>query len=917
MSLPQRFKNVVLGLLVLGMSSAAWSIPLPPGAHQIHRLAGITEYQLDNGLRVLLFPDSSSAKTTVNVTYLVGSRHEGYGETGMAHLLEHLLFKGSTNHPNIAKELSDHGASANGTTWYDRTNYYETFPSTPENLEWALSMEADRMVNSFVAKKDLDSEMTVVRNEFERNENEPSNILQERIFSTAYLWHNYGKSTIGARSDIEQVPIERLQAFYRTYYQPDNAILVIAGRFDEAEALQLVAQKFGAIPKPQRRLEKTYTQEPTQDGERTVELRRVGDSQVAAVAYHIPAGTAQDFAAVDVLGEILADTPSGRLYKALVVPKLATSVGGGAYQLYDPGLLYLAANVRKEGNLSQVETILLETIQSFDRNPPSEDEVQRAKGRLLKSLDTVQRDSRRLALQLSEWEAQGDWRMFFLYRERLRAVTPEAVAEAARRYLKTSNRTVGRFLPEEAPSRAEIAAVDRAALRASLDGFQVEEELSQGEDFDPAPSNIKARTTYQELSPGLRLALLPKENRGETVAVNIAFHFNNLEQAMGQGDLAMFTGAMLMRGTAQRTREQIQDALTEWQATGSVYGDIDSVGANFSTTREHLPQVLALAAEIMKEPSFPEGELETLREGYLAALEESRSDPESRAYLLFSQLLDPYPKGHPKASTTPEQDAEAAKAVTVQAMRDFHQRLYGADRGEISVVGDFDPDEITPLVRQLFADWKAPGQVAYSRLPEQVKPVPGTTQSVIIPDKTNAVYIAGKPLAITDEHPDYAALRVGNYLLGGGFLSSRLATRIRQKEGLSYSIGSSLSAASLDPAGTFQVYAIAAPENISKVQAAVVEELTRALRDGFTDEEVAAAKKGYLESLKVQRSQDSSLLSLVSTYMYLDRDLEWLNRWEKTIAELTPEVIQKALQTHLDPKDLVVITAGTLPTPSK
>ena len=208
MRIPIRWKRSLVGLLFLGMSSAALAAPLPQGTKEVARLAGITEYQLDNGLRVLLFPDPSSAKTTVNVTYLVGSRHEGYGETGMAHLLEHLLFKGSKAHPNITQELSEHGAQANGTTWFDRTNYYETFPSSPENLDWALSMEADRMVNSFVAKKDLDSEMTVVRNEFERGENDPSSVLQERIFSTSYLWHNYGQSTIGARSDIEQVPLD-------------------------------------------------------------------------------------------------------------------------------------------------------------------------------------------------------------------------------------------------------------------------------------------------------------------------------------------------------------------------------------------------------------------------------------------------------------------------------------------------------------------------------------------------------------------------------------------------------------------------------------------------------------------------------------------------------------------------------------
>jgi zinc protease len=207
---------------------------------RVTSVEGITEYKFANGLHVLLFPDPTKQTITVNVTYLVGSRNEHYGETGMAHLLEHMLFKGTPNHRDIPKEQSNHGARRNGTTSYDRTNYFETFAATDENLNWALDLESDRMVNSFIAKKDLDSEMTVVRNEFESGENDPSNVLQDRAMAAAYLWHNYGKTVIGSRADIENVPIERLQAFYHTYYQPDNCVLTIAGQIDEAKTLQLV-----------------------------------------------------------------------------------------------------------------------------------------------------------------------------------------------------------------------------------------------------------------------------------------------------------------------------------------------------------------------------------------------------------------------------------------------------------------------------------------------------------------------------------------------------------------------------------------------------------------------------------------------------------------------------------------------------
>ena len=296
--------------------AAAMCLCAAPLCHpqvKVTSVEGITEYRMDNGLRVLLFPDSSKPTATVNVTYLVGSRNEKYGETGMAHLLEHLVFKGTEKRADIWKDLKDHGAQFNGSTWYERTNYFETISSTDENLRWALDMEADRMVNSRISAKDLASEMTVVRNEFESGENSPFRVLLKSVMSAAFAWHAYGKDTIGSRADIEHVPIEHLQAFYRRFYQPDNAVLVVAGKFDEARTLGWIEEFFGVIPRPARKLDNDYTTEPVQDGERTTTVRRMGDVQMIDVLYHVPAGTHPDFPAIEVLSTLLGDSPSGRL----------------------------------------------------------------------------------------------------------------------------------------------------------------------------------------------------------------------------------------------------------------------------------------------------------------------------------------------------------------------------------------------------------------------------------------------------------------------------------------------------------------------------------------------------------------------------------------------------------------------------
>ncbi|RTL02369.1 MAG: insulinase family protein, partial [Neisseriaceae bacterium] len=296
-SLIPDLRCLCLALLLVLLGAPAAAAALSP----VTQVEGISEYRLANGMRVLLAPDPSKPSTTVNITYLVGSRHENYGETGMAHLLEHLLFKGTPKNPDIDSEFTRRAMMSNATTWFDRTNYFETFPASNANLQWALQMEADRMLHARLRKADLDSEMPVVRNEMEGGENDGFTILLQRMAATAYLWHNYGKDTIGARSDVEHVDIDRLRAFYQRYYQPDNAVLVIAGRFDEARAKQWVVQYFGALPKPARKLPRLYTREPQQDGEREVTLRRAGDTQLLGALYHVPDGAHPDSAALALL----------------------------------------------------------------------------------------------------------------------------------------------------------------------------------------------------------------------------------------------------------------------------------------------------------------------------------------------------------------------------------------------------------------------------------------------------------------------------------------------------------------------------------------------------------------------------------------------------------------------------------------
>ena len=866
---------------------------------------GVTEYDYANGLKLVLVPDASKPTVTVNITYFVGSRHEGYGETGMAHLLEHMVFKGTPTTKDVPKALNDHGSRFNGSTSLDRTNYFEIMPATDANLEWAIRFEADRMVNSFIAKKDLDSEMTVVRNELEAGENDPRGVLFSRVHSRAYLWHNYGKSTIGSRSDLEHVPIERLKAFYKKYYQPDNAMLVVAGKFDEAKVLKLVGQTFGKIVPPKRAIETTYTIEPAQDGERLVTLRRVGDVQAMAAAYHVPAAAHADSAAISVLAEVLGATPGGRLHKALVEPKKASSVAGFNRRLREPGLVMFFAEVRKKDSLDAARAIFTQVIEETASKPPTAEEVGRAKNSILKNIELALAASDSVGISLTEAAADGDWRLLFFYRDAVRKVTPSDVQRVASAYLKATNRTLGLYLPTAQPERAEIPeAPDVASLLRDYKGAAV----AKGEEFEATPQNLEARTTRVNFPGGMKLALLGKKTRGETVVAQIALRFGDEKSLANRKAAPSMAARMLLRGTQSKTRQQIKDEFDRLKARVNVTGGATAVSVSIESKSAEFPEVLKLVFEVLREPAFDAKEFELLKQEYLAQIENARFEPASVAQIAFQRHLKPWPKGHPMYVDTHEESIEEIKAATLDEAKKFYKDFYGANFAQMAVVGDFDAAAVKQLVADRLASWKSPAP--YVRIPIPYRDIEQKVVSLETPDKANAFFMAGANLKLRDDDPDYPALLLANYLLGSAPLNSRLATRLRQKDGLSYGTASFLSASVFDKEGSFGAFAIYAPENVSRLEKGFAEEVERALKDGFTAEEVSQGKAAWLQSRQVTRAQDQAVARTLTAYLYYDRTYNWDAELEKKVSALSAQEVSDALKRHLDAKKISMVKAG-------
>ncbi len=889
----------LLSLLVLCSAANAAKIK------EIQTIEGISEYSLDNGLQILLFPDESKDTITVNITYQVGSKHENYGETGMAHLLEHLLFKGSKKHKNITKEMTDHGAQANGTTWYERTNYYETFKATEENLNWALSMEADRMVNSFVAQKDLDSEMTVVRNEFERGENSPVQILIQRIYSSAFDWHNYGNSTIGARSDIENVKIENLRNFYKKYYQPDNATLTIAGKIDKDKTLKLVKKYFGKIKKPSRTLPEFYTVDQVQDGERSITLRRVGGEQVVAAAYKIPSGIHEDFAALDILSSILGDSPTGRLHKNLTEKQLATVTWAWPNQQKEPGLLYFNATVDANTDIEKSTSALLETLENIAQKPITNKEVERAKRKTLKQIELAFNDSQKISINLSEWIGIGDWRMLFINRDRIEKVTAEDVQRVAKKYLISSNRTLGQFLPTKEPERAIITQAPN--IEELVEGYKGKKVISQGEAFDATLENISKREIRNKQG-GIKISAVPIKTRGESVFINIRVGLGNENSLQNKSSVHELTAAMLLRGNKRLSREDLQDEFDSLKAQGGIGHNAQSITASYETTRENLPKVIALIHEVLTTASFPEKEFNLLKAQKLSKLSSDSTDPQALAFNKLLSNLNTYPVGHMYHAETFDEYRQALESTTLEDVKSFYKENFGSMNIQVGVAGDFDYKNINQQIFDQFSDWKS--QIKYKREKELFQDVELFNEKIETPDKKNSFFVAARNLDLTHKHEDAPALYVITRMLGGGFLNSRLASRIRQKDGLSYGVGAFLRLDRFNENGRFFAYAISAPQNTEKVEKAFKEEMQRAYDEGFTQQELSSSIEGLLDQAKITRSDNRVLAQTLRSFYNDEFTFIQEKEIQDKIRQLTVEDVNRVMRKYLSPKTMSIVKAG-------
>tara|TARA_B110000196_G_scaffold129971_1_gene112622 strand:- start:116 stop:2821 length:2706 start_codon:yes stop_codon:yes gene_type:complete len=887
-------------LIILLIVGAAMSQEKHYGFEYIKESGGIKEYRMtSNGLKVLLKEDHTAPVATFMVTYEVGSRNEAIGYTGSTHLLEHLMFKGSnkfnTDRGNsVFQLLQSLGARMNATTWLDRTNYYETLPSS--ELETAIEIEADRMRNAYIKEGDRESEMTVVRNEFERGQNNPSGVLDEHIWATAYHAHPYHHSTIGWKADIENVSIERLKEFYDTFYWPNNATATVVGDFETSKALAIIKKHFGRIRKSTKEIPVVYTTEPMQEGKRTVTLKRAGQQGIVGIAHKSPPATHEDAASFIVLSSILSSGKNSRFYKNITDKGLTTNIFIWDTLFKDPGLFTVYANLAPGVEHKTVEDIIVAEYENIKKEGVTEEEVSKAKAQLIASMKFRQDGSMAVAGSLNEAIASGDWTLYTRYEELVNSVTAKSIKLVVNKYFLEDLSTVGYFIPEVSGDQPQGKPVASAKELVEMKKQYFSKENQGG---------LASQIVDSEPVEGIRLLTL-KRGSG-VVTINGSFMGGDIYADENNSRVPDLVSSMLDQGTTKQTKFEISNQLEKAGARLSVSNGKSNVSFYAKFLSRDLEMVFGLLSEQLQHPAFNEEDLEKIKKRMITSYKKRKES--TRGNAVNNMLASFYPKGHQNAPEDNDRSIEDIKKTKTEDLKVFHNQNYGKGGMVVVAVGDVDHEELSNTIKKEFESWK---NSPLSKKTESKKGKKSAGKAyVTMKDKTSTDFVMGIPLGIDRFHEDYMPLYVATHILGGNF-SARLMQTVRVKEGLTYGINSVITGFDNKNDGYWMVGGTFAPELLARGEKATLREVKRWAEGGVTQAEVDITKSTLTGSYQVgfdtTRGLSIGILSAVNVW----GDLSYIDSFPEKVNSVTLEQVNAAIKKYITFDDIYQVAAGSI-----
>jgi zinc protease len=878
------------------------------GLEPVIRLLGIEEYRLPNGLRVVLAPDPAKPTFTINLTVLVGSIHEGAGEAGMAHVFEHLLFHSLEGFPDVKETFKALGTQCNGTTSFDRTNFFATISSSDENLETAIRIEAARLGRAVLHEEDLVKEGKIVESEFELRATHPQGLMIRGMLGCMFDFHAYSREPIGTVEDFKSLKMANIRDFYRRYYTPDNAVLFLTGKFDPVKALSLVETHFGELKASGYGKPAYTTREPGSQGERRYMVRAAGDAFHVMVGYRIPGATSQAMAAADTLATALASNRIGPLHDALVGKGLASEAYIFALDLRMPSPWVALAEVPLGKDPAAAEAALVEAVERGAALLTQAD-LDRAKGVIERYRDQLMNSPEELADKLSQFEAGGSWTLLIVRCELIKTLTLDDLRTFASRYIRRENRVVGRFEPDP---NGVVVMPDPEPDMAQYAGLlsKIPATVKATKEFSYTPASLQQALTWVTIGPA-RIGLISKETKGADVFISFRLPFPSRAVVSPSYSTGLALGALMTKRTEALTKEQLEGVLAESNSSiGAVVLREQAIVA-VKTKRNKLETILPLAFEMMRHPFIQEQEVRdyvTRKEGELKAI---RDNPSLLLGMEINRGL--FPDGDPRRTRTAEQQIEDLRGLTTGSILAFHKDFFGADGIVGSVVGELTPDEARAMLSPLVAEgWKA----AIPFVRESNDPVEGIGARevrVATPGKPTVFSTIFQPMELSMKSPDYMAMEAATWTLFQDPLGSRISKKVREEAALSYAVQGQSNCSIDGDFAYWLVLMVTNPQNSVKAMEFARAEFEKALRDGLGQEEIEAFKKAQKNRMAVMRSDDNIIAGMITEFGWNSLDFNYWAALDRDLESLTAQHVNDVMRRHIQPAKMGLILVGDLP----
>jgi zinc protease len=869
--------------------------------------ANVKKTILPNGLTILSKEVHSAPVVTVQVWYKIGSRNEAPGVNGIAHQLEHMLFKGTKERPVPFGQLLDAlGSKYNGATSSDWTAYYGT--AEKNRLTSLLTLEADRMQNATFDAKQLTSEKRVVISELQNHENRPSYRLDRAVQRAAFPNDPYGLPVAGTKADVEKFTLEQVRSYYDAYYAPNNATLVVVGDFDTATLMAKVKETFGKVPRREVKVAKPAVTAPIAP-KRRLTLREPGANKIALAIYPLPEVNHPDVPAIAVMNYILTAGSSSRMYKSIVETGIAAGLSGRATNVAAGGWYEITGVVEPSKSLPKLEAAIDREIELLQAKGAAPAELTRAKAQLKSTYLLSIRSIGKQAEQLGEDQTTaGDYRFYDKYIAGVERVTAADVQRVAKKYLQANLKTIGYFEPTTITGKAKdtLADSDNRTTPAEnlnpgapLDAAQIAKYLPP---LDPDTTSQQQSLPQEvKLANGLRVFLLPDAST-PTITLGGNIQAGSEYEPLPKAGAASLTAANLMSGTKTKSALELANALESRGAKLTFGASRESVNVGGSSLAKDLPTLVQTLADVLQNTNFPQQKFELSRQRALVALKSELDNPSSLAQRKFQQTI--YPKDHPY---TIFPTSESLSGLTVADLKAFHARHYLPSNTILAIVGDFKVAEIKALLDKTLGKWATTATAVKLNYPALQLPKQQVLVNPTLPGKTQSITLMGNK-GISRQDPRYYSALVLNQILGDDTIGSRLGAEIRDRQGLTYGIYSDFAAGKRQ--GTFSIWMQTAPDDARKAIQSTISLLKSLQTNGVTAAEVANAKRTLVSSYTVGLGSPDKIAGATLKNAVYGLNPDEISEFPKQIKAVTLEQVNKDAKELISPDRFVVITAG-------